>query len=119
MAGLLNLLGQDWFVRLARLLAAAWAAFWIWFGLASGLGEGLGPAAVLIHAAMPGLLFGVAAAIVWRWERVGAVVLILAGLAVAALYPLAIGNWRLFYAFILVTMALPPVVAGGLLFWRV
>lgn len=111
-------LGPHWTVRLARVLAALWAGFWIWFGLASGIGEGLAPLGVLIHTAIPGLLFGLLAALAWRRERAGAIALLAAGACVAVLYPLRMRGWRSFYGFILLTMALPPLAAGALLAWH-
>ncbi len=114
---MLRFLGPHWTVHLARALAALWAGFWIWFGLASGIGEGLTPLGVLIHTATPGLLFGLLLALVWRFGRAGGPLLLITAVLVAAAYPLLTHGWPRFYGFILLTMALPPLIAGALLAW--
>ena len=114
---MLRFLGSDWRARAAHVILLAWAGFWTWFGLASGIGEGLDAMGILLHTALPGLLFVVITLLVWRWERVGGPALVVVGLALALIYPLRIGGWRTFDPFILATMILPPV-AAGLLLWR-
>ena len=114
---MLHYLGSDWSVRAAHAILILWAGFWTWFGLASGIGEDLDPLGILMHTTLPGLLFVGITLLAWRWERVGGPTLIVVGLALALIYPLSIGGWRVFYPFILATMVLPPVVAG-LLLWR-
>ena len=114
---MLRFLGSDWSVRAAHAILILWAGFWTWFGLASGIGEGLDPLGILMHTALPGLLFIAITLLAWRWERVGGPALVVVGLAVALIYALSVGGWRPFYPFILATMVLPPVVAGFLL-WR-
>jgi len=107
---------------IARALALIWAAWWAFFGLACGLGEGMSPAGVLLHAALPGLVFLVSAAIAWRWEAVGGVVLVLEGLLVLIAHPMMTSNRFPLSTilFVPLTMALPPLAAGFLFIasWR-
>lgn len=115
---MLDNLGSHWSVRVARVLAVVWAGFWIWFGLASGLGEGLDPLGVLMHTVVPGGIFGLLAILAWRREALGGSLLLAVGILAAVFYPLRVRGWRAFYLPILLTMALPPLVAGGLLLWH-
>ena len=95
----------------ARALALAWGGWWTFFGLASGSGEGLSPLGVLVHTLVPGGLFLATALLVWRWERPGAVLLLLEAL-LAAVYAGLAHRW---FMFLLLTLALPPFIAGLLL----
>jgi len=106
-----------WMRYAARTLALLWAGWWVFFGLASGLGEGLSPVGILIHTALPGLVFLVSVALAWRWETVGGVVLILEGVFVLIAYPvMTYDHFPLAtIIFVLLTMALPPLAAGLLL----
>lgn len=117
----------------ARFLALLWAGWWVFFGLASGFGEEItrllrsytllqnlsdlrvGP--VLLHAAWPGLVFLLSVAVAWRWETIGGALLIFEGLLVLVGYPLMTYRRMLpaTILFVLLTMALPPLVAGALL----
>jgi len=112
-----------WIRYIARSLALIWAGWWTFFGLACGLSEGMSPAAVLLHAALPGLVFLGSAAIAWRWEAIGGVALMLEGLFVFIAYPV-MAHSRDFpistIIFVLLTMALPPLAAGFLFLasWR-
>ncbi|MBI1788708.1 MAG: hypothetical protein HYR60_14315 [Acidobacteria bacterium] len=98
-------------------LALVWALFWVWFGLASGIGEGGGFTAVLLHTAAPGLIFLALALLAIRWQRFGGRLLVGIGALVAIAYPLTFGPrfpWQT-VVMVLLTMALPPVLAGILL----
>lgn len=113
---------RRWWRWAARLIALAWAGWWIFFGLASGIGEGLDWEGVLIHTAVPGLVFLVLALLpLWR-EGVGGALLILTGLLVAVWYPVMVyGRFPLStIIFVLLLMALPPFLTGGmcLFCWR-
>jgi len=97
----------------ARVLAMLWAAFWTWFGLASGIAEGLSPAGVLVHTAVPGLFFVLLLLVAWRWEPLGGILLVLAGLLIAVAYPLVFRGKPLPMTIsVLLTMALPALLAG-------
>jgi hypothetical protein len=100
----------SWWLRLlGMILALAWAVFWSAFGLLSGIGEGGGVQAILVHTAVPGLVFLAAAIIAWRWERVGGALLALAGLGTLAFYGFA----RTAPGFLV--LPLPGLAAGALL----
>ena len=103
-----------WF---ARLLALTWAGWWTFFGLASGIGEKLKPVGIAVHAAVPGLIFLATALLAWRWPVAGGIALVAEGVAVLIAYPLVFGpRFPLAtVAFVLVTMALPPFIAGTML----
>lgn len=105
-----------WLRYSALILALIWAGWWTFFGLASGIGEGSKPVGVLLHTAAPGLIFLASAVIAWRWERIGAIVLLVEGALILIGYPLLFRRFPLStILFVLLTMALPPLVAGCLL----
>jgi len=71
----------------ARILAVLWAIPWVWFALAVGVSEIVGGSIQTI----PYLLGWLAALIglvltVWRWPRVGGVVMIAAAIAAAVYF---------------------------------
>jgi len=100
----------------ARVLALLWAAFWTWFGFASGIAEGLPPRGVLIHTAVPGLFFALLVVVAWRWQTPGGILLVAAGLFVGVAYPILFRRMPLLTIVLtLLTMAVPPLVAGILL----
>ena len=110
------------FKYIARIIALVWAGWWVFFGLASGIGEGLDPIGVVIHTAVPGLIFLVLAIIAWLRQDIGGALLVLAGLVIMVIYPL-MARGSLSISTILVAMALlalPPLIAGGLCLacWR-
>lgn len=93
-----------WF---ARLLALAWAGYWIYARLSTALLDGASSAGLVVAAINPGMLFLVSVIIAWRWELGGGLLLLFEG----ALVPIILsGGW-----FALLTMALPPILAGALL----
>lgn len=102
---------------IVRCLTLLWAGAWVLFGASAGFTEGLTPARVLLHAAMPGLIFLLTAAIAWRWEMLGAKLLLLEGLLIFAFYPVITWGATSFTGvlFVIFTMAMPPLLAGILL----
>ena len=107
---------KKWMRYVAGALALVWAGFWSFFGLASGIGEGLSLSRVLAHATMPGLIFLASSVVAWRTHVIGAVVLLIEGLAVLIAYPVMTYHDFPFstIVFVLLTMAVPPLVAGFL-----
>lgn len=119
----------EWMRYIARALALIWALHWTFVGLACSVGrsrifdEARSPAEIFLDQfALPSLLFLVSAAIAWRWEAIGGVVLVLEGLLIFIAYPLV--TYSSFplstIVFTLLTMALPPLVVGSLFVasWR-
>jgi hypothetical protein len=106
-------------------LALAVAVFWLWWGVGSAYVEGFSWMSLLAHC-LPGVLILIAILVAWKWERLGGSLLI--GVAVLVtgflLWAISRGGYRgpAFQMGIMVwlTMALPPLVAGLLLFtsWR-
>ncbi|MDZ7269537.1 MAG: hypothetical protein ONB48_19145 [candidate division KSB1 bacterium] len=101
----------------ARCLTVLWAGWWVLLGLSSGFSAGVPPAKVLLHLAIPGLIFLLTAAIAWRWEHLGARLLLWEGVLIFAFYPIITwGATTLAGALLVIfTMALPPLLAGILL----
>ena len=97
-----------WMRYIARGLALIWAGWLAFFGLVSGAGEGLRGILTNAPNALPGLVFLVSAVIAWRWEAIGGVALLLCGLFVFFFFHIGKN------LFLLLTMALPPLVAGFL-----
>jgi len=112
--GSLHFASEMWMRYIARALALIWAGWWVLFGVASGIEEKLNPPGILIHSAVPGLIFLASVITAWRWESVGGVILLLEGLFVCIAYPTTMGKrFPLSTIFcVLVTMALPPLIAG-------
>jgi hypothetical protein len=112
-----NELAMKWMRYAGLTLALLWAGFWSYFGLASGIGEKLTPVGVFLHTAMPGLIFLATAAIAWRWEQAGSILLLVEGMIVLIGYPIMFHSRfpRQTIIFVLLTMALPPLLAGWLL----
>ena len=78
---------------------------------------GGGGSNIIFYLIFPTLIFAILLYVVWRWEQVGSIIMIILGLVVAVGYPLAYGR-RFPVAtiiFIELTMALPPLLAGLLL----
>ncbi|MCC6443024.1 MAG: hypothetical protein IT210_06135 [Armatimonadetes bacterium] len=112
--------GAGWMRWVARGLALLWAGWWVFFGAASGIGEKLTLPGILLHTTVPGLAFLVSALLLWRFEAVGAFLLIAEGLLIAVVYPMMAKRFPVSaILFVLATMALPPLLAGllSLLCW--
>lgn len=103
--------------KIARVLTVLWAGGWVLFGLSSGLYEGMKPTGVLLHTALPGLIFLLTAVIAWRWEVLGGKLLMFEGLLIFVIFPVIAAGSIPFTGilFVILTMALPPLVAGFLL----
>ena len=72
---------------------------------------------LVLHLFLPGGAFLVIACIAWRWRRLGAMLLIVAGFAIAVAYPLTTARRFPISTIVLVilTMAASPLAAGVLL----
>jgi len=105
------------FLRYAgRTAALLWALLWVFFGAASGFGEGESLGGIFLHTLMPGMVFLISALVAWKWEIFGGVLLVAEGLVVLIRYPfMARGFPPATIAFVLLTMALPPMLAGLLI----
>ena len=102
-----------WLRFISRSLALAWAIFWVWFGLASGISEGIGFLGTVMHAAFPGLIFLLSALIPWRFPRTGGIILIIEGIIITVAYPIMFDRFPLTTViFVLLTMAVPPILSG-------
>lgn len=99
-------------------MALLWAGWWTFFVFAVVLSEGSGLLDVMRH----GFWFGPAALIVAliavRWERIGGVLLIGAGVAWAFIYPLGFKASAATTVFMMLTLAAPPLAAGIMLLLR-
>lgn len=103
--------------KIARMLTMLWASGWLLFGLSSGLYEGVTLRGVLLHAALPGLIFLLTTIVAWRWEVIGGKLLMFEGLLILVIFPVIAAGSIPFggILFVILTMALPPLVAGILL----
>jgi len=93
----------------------------VFFGVASFLSEPFSANALIVIIVFC-LIFALSAGIPWFWESVGSFVLLIEGGLVMIVYPLVTWGHMPFItiAFVLATMALPPVISGVLLLisWR-
>lgn len=107
-----------WQCRGAWILMIIAIVFWLWFGIGSAIVEDDGWFNWLMHILIPGGIFILSAGIAWRWERIGGVVLIVEGIIAIGFLGAALTGGRsnpdaLFL--MLLTLALPPLLAGVLL----
>ncbi len=112
----------EWGIRyLARGLALIWALSWVFFGIASGIGEELPFGGVVAHTALPGLVFLLTAFIAWRWETLGAILLLSEGSLVALYFLNDLERISLLGIFFVILTATIPAFFIGFLFlisWR-
>lgn len=103
----------------AKILALLWGAWWAFFGIACGISEGSHVTAILLHGVLPGMVFLASALIALKWEKIGGVLLVLAGLATLIVFPpnfevalitTLMGNWMM-----LAILPLPGVLSGVIL----
>jgi hypothetical protein len=106
--------GPKWMRIVARILAILWFGFWAFFSIASGMEEG---GRSLIYHVIGALVFAVLLFIVWRWEKVGSIILIAFSLLFAIVYPIWASGRLPFIAIICteLVMVLPLLIAGILL----
>lgn len=91
-------------------LALTWALFWIGAGLFTGISHHAGLGTTFGYMLAPGGLFLLLVLIVWRFEKVGAWMLLLIGLLIVthlSRQPEAGASW--------VALAGPPLLGGVLL----
>jgi hypothetical protein len=95
-------------------LILLWAGFWIFFAVASLLTEPFSRTA-LFNVISFSVILSTSIAIVWRWETIGGIVLVLESLFIFIAYPIRFNYMPLSTVlFVLVTMALPPLITGSL-----
>ena len=106
----------------ARLISNLWAASWISFGVASGISQGLTFVRILFDLAISGLFFALLQFLARRRAVLGGLLLLLIGLILTVGFPTL--SRRLHgnaLASVILTLALPPLVAGimYILDWRI
>jgi len=106
--------GPKWMRIVALVLATLWFGFWAFFNIASGMEEGGNN---FIYHLIATLICAIILFVVWRWEKVGAIIMIAFGLVFAIAYPILFSA-RLSAASIIPTemvMVLPLLISGILL----
>lgn len=104
-----------WQCRGAWILVIVAIVFWLWFGIGSAAVEDAGWFNWLMHILIPGGVFIISAAIAWRWGRIGGVTLIFEGVVAIVFIVLGLLADRLQPSTVflmLLTLALPPLIAG-------
>ena len=98
---------------LARALALLWAGFWMFFFVVESW-VWYTPVLVALPWVGLGLLFVFLALVPWRWERTGALLLMLVGLSAGGAYAIWSPPWLPAASRALATIAFsgPPLVAG-------
>ena len=110
----------QWPRNIAMTVILISAGYWSFHGLTSGLRMGLGVGGILVHTAVPGLIFLFSAAVAWCWRVIGGVVLVIEGLLAFFMYCAYLSQWGINLDSIFVmlglvlTTALPPFVSGCL-----
>lgn len=69
-------MNHGWLYYAPRTIALMWSGWWTLFGLLSGIGEGYNLLGIILHAIFPGMFFLLAVFIAWKWEIVGAFLLL-------------------------------------------
>ena len=83
------------------------------FGAAGAIVDELPLIAVYKEMALPGLLFLASAIVVWQWERVGGIILIVESVLLLVIYPLFWSYLTLDVKLLtLLVLAVPPLVSG-------
>jgi len=82
-----------WFRNIAGTIILITGGYWSFHGLTSGLSMGLGLGGVLVHIAVPGLIFLFSAAVAWCWRVIGGVVLVIEGLIAFFIYCAYLLEW--------------------------
>jgi len=100
--------------KFALIIALIWALWWLYFGLVSGTNEGI---ADNLISATPGLIYVASVVVAWRWQKAGAITLLIEGLIILFGYPrMAYGRLPFITILIvLVMLALPALLSGSLL----
>ena len=97
----------------ARLISNLWAATWISFGLASGISQGLTVDRIAFDLAISSLFFVLLQCLARRRTILAGLLLSLFGLTLVVILPILSGHLHgNGLAFVVLTMALPPLVAG-------
>lgn len=106
---------HNWMRITARALSLVWASWWVFFEGAEAVGSGKFGQAVIFVVFM----FG-AAALAWKWEVAGGLLLILEAMAALAMFtPMWLRRFDLFQASVLfVMMPAPPLLSGILFLWH-
>jgi hypothetical protein len=105
----------------ARLISNLWAASWISFGVASGISQGLTFVRILFDLAISSLFFVLLQILARRKAVLGGLLLLLTGLILTVSFPILARLHGNALASIILTLALPPLVAGimYILDWRI
>ncbi len=99
---------------IARIVALAWAAWWTFFVWVTVASEGF-PNNGLVAATILTVVFLGSALIVFRSERIGGLLLTVEGILVLIGYPqVTPGMPSATVTLVLLTLALPPLIAGTL-----
>lgn len=95
-------------------LVLLWAGFWMFFAVASLSAEPFSRLALLNVVSFSVILLA-SIAILWRWETIGGIILILESLFIFIAYPIRFDHMPLSTVLlVLATMALPPLITGSL-----
>ena len=106
----------------ARFLVSAWVLWWTFFAVATLMSDHGPVAAKAFRFGEVALFFWGSLLVAWRWPVIGSLLLILEGLAVCACFPAGLLRATpASAAFLIATLASPPLIAGVLLtysYWR-
>jgi cytochrome bd-type quinol oxidase subunit 1 len=104
-----------WQCRGAWILVIVAIVFWLWFGIGSAISEDDGWFNWLMHLLIPGGVFILSAIVAWRWDRIGGVLFVIEGACATAVVVMGLLADRLLSSTVLLmllTLALPPLIAG-------
>lgn len=103
---------ERWNRRILRIVALIWAGWWAFFAWATVANQGFTLTRIVV-ATLFCLIFLGSVAIAWRREAIGGFLLLLEGLLVLIVYTARFGHLPFStVVFVLLTMAVPPMVAG-------
>jgi hypothetical protein len=107
------MLGTNTLRIAARALTLAWSGWWIFFALAAAFSPPHSPQFPWVALAAV-LLWAVSALLPWRREREGGALLLLEGIVLFVANFTFFQNPPMTRLFLLLTLALPPLLAGAM-----
>lgn len=107
---------RRWLAIAGKILALLWAGWWTFFAVAVVISEHGNPWNVLRFGWWLTLIPLGVALIALRWEKLGGILLVNAGITGAIIYPLFFKASTATIVFMLLTLAAPPLTAGIMIF---
>jgi hypothetical protein len=103
------------FKHISLAMVGVWASWWVYFAVASSINDGVLPKEGALVSFVVFLIFFGSGAVAWYWEKPGGALLILVGVGLLAAVLGFFHKSLPTTMFLVVTLAVPPLVSGLLL----